>query len=1729
MSNNMFTNVSKDPASNVYTQVFGVDTSGINSGEVNLFGSAQDMLLIDVSGEGVISGVFTSGPYAGSTGFLTTRSIVKTFDLIAEGEIEGLSTGDFKWSGHVEEGQIGYESGSIVPYTNAPESWLRSIYLNDTPIVNSNNQYNFQSAQVAFTNGTPSGITSGDGFLNIDSERSVEKTRVINERLRGPDPNDQDDNPFYYHSKVYRFLNPELSELKVHIKIPTLTYTKIGGTNMAAAAGEQGSSEATFKESEWPVDELGQVRGSAIAFNYRYRPIEKDGYGNIDYSQSRKWYGMGGTGGNDDKPFFSSVKGLIRSAYIHDYTLRFDNDLKTDNVVGWEIEITRLTLDSIESHIVNQSYVDSITEVYQNALSYPNSAIASMTFNAEYFSQIPNRSYDVRLLKVKVPDNYDPLLRTYNPEPWTGNFKSERQWTDNPAWIFYDLITNKRYGLGRFLGDISVDKWTLYEISKFCDTLVSDGEGGYEPRFTCNVLINTREDAVKVLQDFASIFRSIVYYGYGNIYPAIDKPRDTIAQFVNANVSEGNFAYSSSSKKTLPTVCLVRYNDKRNFYKPAIEYVENTELIRKYGVVEKELTAFGCTSRAQALRLGRWILSTESEQKETVSFDTGPEAMLLRPGDIIKVTDTNRSETVLGGRAIAANQTGIAFDRIVELKPNTDYSLSLTTPTYFYDPSIVDIDSQTYYQDFRRSHVQTFDFNPSTTSNLSITTGALSSEDPNISGTHITLGGGSDMFSTTDKDILDQSVWSLGDISTKNTNLYSVISTKENDNLSYKVNALLHSTGKFTYIESGIYYSYVPSVSGIAVPPPTPHSVTLTNQEHPQSDSKQTRRIKIKINPCSSAPPSCDIGTTAGYKIYLKKGSTEWVDGTDTPSNSSVPNSEFYLETVYFSDYKENGEPVTFYLPPKNDDYAVRVFSVNSVGIISSSYKEAGISITNHFPIRDVNIHSLRLASSYVYNEVPGQGTVTKERFPSTNSKDVIVQWDTTFLNESIDVLPISYQIGIHVPNEGSSIAGSGINTYTTNDTIFNFNFQRNRDMATCSSCSNGYSRGPLRHFDLTVIAKDDDGNLSSGITSNGQQYGWDIIEVINPKPTGLYLTPRRSDGRRVALQTSDDEIWTDQFIDSDGLVHIDLLGNKLHDLAGGFAYVSKHPFSGEDFHANGQPKTVEERISEGRLSLSEIEGATAGKSGEYSISESHFQSPSGTSFGYQDAKITFNPDISGSFNPPYYLAAKFYDDFDREIYNNGTPLYDSWNSGLINLFNPNTPSAKQQSGLWLSFARDTTGTNNQFLSQRYCFSTGTCGQYVASPDEGHPTAFAAAGRPSWASNSNSTFATRISPTKYYSANQGGFKYWIRMNVNGQWEGQGISHVKVLTQKDVNTLYEYKGFYEYSCTMKERMFHDTYLGVQYTYWQPNADSSITRCRFRQTQLDSSDRAQSAWIDHTGLYFWGGQYSNGFPYYATTGATRNFLGGSFLEEELTRAGIAYTYDLHTKHPIQNEGDWNSNADSIASYNEKGQLITSISGYHANATIDRPLRGFRRFRVYFDENNLPEPSNPSGLASYAVVGLNCWNGEYESWPANNVNNVPPNTSHLEDSILFAKDGYNVFPSSVQSWLGKGDLFENIPGVWNHHPAGFGQGFGGLMKTQRYFDIHLGRMIDDSYLNEAFFGVVTTNDYSISDQVVRMPSAFAEQGLKDAVFSHNPYVTMTVADGGDGSGKWNDPKFI
>ena len=533
-------------------QVFGIDVSSANSDAQATFGSG-DIVLIDSSGEGVISGIFPdSHEYSGTTGFLTSRSIIKTVDLISEGEIEGIVSGEFIPTGTNVEGQIGWDSGYMQPLASQqPEAFLRSIYLNDTPVVSADGLYNFQAAQVSISTGPPSGIVTGDMFLGVNSDEGLEKTRNINERLRGPDINDEDQNDFYYYPKVYRFFNTDLQSFRVNIKIPSLTYTKVASD--------------PHQEQPWPDSEIGQIRGSELTFKIRYRPLRRDKGGNLDLSANRQWYGSGGAG---TAPFVSTVRGLIRNAYLHPITINVNQDIVENDVVGWELEITRTTLDSIESHINNQSFVDSVTEISKNTLSYPNSAIASMSFNAEYFSQVPNRSFDMRLLKVKVPTGYDTLTRKYSSSEWDGTFQSEKKWTDNPAWIFYDLITNKRYGLGKFLGDVQVDKWTLYEIAKFCDTLVSNGEGGLEPRFTCNVLINTKEEAYKVLKDFASTFRSILYYGLGRINISMDKPRDVIAQFNNASVAEGNFTYSSTPLKSIPTVCLVRYNDKENFYKP---------------------------------------------------------------------------------------------------------------------------------------------------------------------------------------------------------------------------------------------------------------------------------------------------------------------------------------------------------------------------------------------------------------------------------------------------------------------------------------------------------------------------------------------------------------------------------------------------------------------------------------------------------------------------------------------------------------------------------------------------------------------------------------------------------------------------------------------------------------------------------------------------------------------------------------------------------------------------------------------------------------------------------------------------------------------------------------------------------------------------------------------------------------------------------------------------------
>lgn len=363
-------------------------------------------------------------------------------------------------------------------------------------------------------------------------------------------------------------------------------------------------------------------------------------------------------GGGYVQRVVDTIDGKTTSKYQRDYRV----DLS--GAGPWDVRVRRITPDTTDPQRQDKTFWESYTEIIDAKLRYPNSALVSTRFDAASFSGIPSRAYDLKLKKVRVPVNYDPVARTYSGA-WNGTFKTA--WTDNPAWCFYDLVTSTRYGLGEYIPEAQVDKWSLYTISQYCDELVPNGFGGTEPRFTCNLYLQGRAEAFKVVNDMASCFRSMVYWANGTMTLSQDAPSDPVALFSQANVVDGLFTYSGSSAKARHTVALVTWNDPADLYKQKIEYVEDTDGIARYGVVPTEVVAIGCTSRGQANRVGRWMLYAERNETETVSFATGIEGAPVRPGDIIKVADANRAGVRLGGRVRSATTTAVTLDAAATL------------------------------------------------------------------------------------------------------------------------------------------------------------------------------------------------------------------------------------------------------------------------------------------------------------------------------------------------------------------------------------------------------------------------------------------------------------------------------------------------------------------------------------------------------------------------------------------------------------------------------------------------------------------------------------------------------------------------------------------------------------------------------------------------------------------------------------------------------------------------------------------------------------------------------------------------------------------------------------------------------------------------------------------------------------------------------------------------------
>ena len=356
------------------------------------------------------------------------------------------------------------------------------------------------------------------------------------------------------------------------------------------------------------------------------------------------------------------ISGKYSSQYLQHHT--FDN-LPS---VPFIIKVERTTDDSTTQRLQNNTIWSSYTEIIDTEFAYPNTALMGVKFDSEYFSNIPTRTYDLLGLKVKVPSNYDTHTRKYTGM-WDGTFKID--WTDNPAWVLYDVVTNKRYGLGGRLGEFGADKWTLYQVAQYCDQLVPDGFGGQEPRFTCNVWLTEQRSAYQVINDICSIFRAMPVWNGQQLTVVMDRPADPVWTYTNANVDENGFSYTFSARKSRHNAIQVEYADKENSYEKAIEYVSDDESIRKNGLNVKKITAFGCTSRGQAHRTALWLLQTEKLETKTVTFTVGAEGLMHIPGDIIKVADTHYAGTNIGGRVLAINGKTVTLDREITLSGNS--------------------------------------------------------------------------------------------------------------------------------------------------------------------------------------------------------------------------------------------------------------------------------------------------------------------------------------------------------------------------------------------------------------------------------------------------------------------------------------------------------------------------------------------------------------------------------------------------------------------------------------------------------------------------------------------------------------------------------------------------------------------------------------------------------------------------------------------------------------------------------------------------------------------------------------------------------------------------------------------------------------------------------------------------------------------------------------------------
>jgi len=848
---------------------------------------------------------------------LRSIAYASVLDLVSEGEIEGLANG------------------------------LKSVYFNETPLQNENNSFNFTGATVVATTGSQ-GQSYIEGFPAVENEIGVSTQVEFSTPI------------------VRQISNSDVDAVRVTISIPQLTQQNLtngdlngasvqyaidvqsnGGGYYPQIIGSQWSNNvvnivsSTLAQANQPVYQM-LISVNDVGFSGTYtvqykkqsdsvwltdgitvKNNERNGGGGKNLMRSiiqsvlgSKTYimpvrdnalwemrivysGKGGSGiteaqGNYGSPF-ATINGKTTSKYQKSHRIELTGD------APWDIRVRRITPDSTSTALQNKTFWDSYTEIIDGKFRYPNSALIGVRIDASQFDNIPKRSYDLKLLKVKIPNNYDPVTRTYNGV-WDGNFSVA--WTDNPAWCFYDLLTNDRYGLGGFIPESQVDKWTLYAISKYCDELVPDGVGGFEPRYTCNIYIQNRDEAFNVINSMASIFRGMPYWASGAITLGYDAPADPVYQFTNANVIDGNFTYQGSSVKARHTVALVTWNDPEDFYRQKVEYVEDADGISRYGIVQTEVAAVGCTSRGQANRVGRWILFTEQSETELVTFRTGIEGNQIRPSNVIQIADEARAGTRIGGRIASATTTVITLDQnVASVTGIVGASLSVILPSGTLETKTI-----------------------SSVNNSTVTVSSAFSETPAVNA-----------------------IWMV-QTSTLSLQTFRVTSVVEEDD-GLTITALAHNPDKYANVEQGLKLQ--PRViSSLSLVPAAPTDISVTETLYEEGADVYVL-ITVSWTPVQGA---------TSYQVSYKAGDRNFVTLPTTQATSidirNAIDGQYVFKVFAINSIGKKSLPteINTYIYGKTAPPAdVTNFSVNVIGT------QAHLSWT---PVSDLDLAYYRIRHS---------------------------------------------------------------------------------------------------------------------------------------------------------------------------------------------------------------------------------------------------------------------------------------------------------------------------------------------------------------------------------------------------------------------------------------------------------------------------------------------------------------------------------------------------------------------------------------------------------------------------------------------------------------------------------------------------------------------------------------------------------------------------------------------